>query len=123
MSQSAKLEDMLSYTPEEYYTEEDLALIRSTFKDNPRLLNVLRKTLLPTITDPNLPLEEFQKDAMIAGKNWGQVPESERGAMVVARQEAISFVVGGLIQLKTIANTKEESEQEKKLRKEKDSTK
>jgi hypothetical protein len=60
---------------------------------------------------------------MINGKSWTQIPENERASMVLARQEAIEFIVGGLIMLKNLANIKEESPQEKANRREKDSSK
>jgi len=114
---------MLSYTPEQYYTDEEMKLIRKTFKDNPELLKVLRKTFIPTITDPELPLEEMAKDAMLAGKNWSQVPEMEKGKLVTARQDAIQFVAGGLIFLKNVANLKEETEEERQRKAKQNSNK
>jgi hypothetical protein len=123
MEQRAQLKDMLSYEADTYYSEDEIGLIRRTFKDNNELIKVIRKTFLPTISDPELPLEEFQKDWMINGKSWTQIPESERASMVLARQEAIEFIVGGLIMLKNLANIKEESPQEKSNRREKDSSK
>jgi len=123
MAEQAKLQDMLSYTPEQYYTDEEMKLIRKTFKDNPELLKVLRKTFIPTITDPELPLEEMAKDAMLAGKNWSQVPEMEKGKLVTARQDAIQFVAGGLIFLKNVANLKEETEEERQRKAKQNSNK
>lgn len=122
MSEPAKLKDVLSYTPDSYFSKDEIAFIRNTFKDNPTLLGIIRKVMLPTVADPNLPMEEFAHDAYLAGKSWSQIPVAERTTMMVARQEAIEFVLGGLIKLKNIANIREETPQEAVLRKEKDST-
>ena len=121
--QPASLNDMLSYKSESYYTEAEIGLIRRTFQDNPALLRVIRKTFIPTISDPDLPIEEFHKDWMINGKSWTQIPADERASMVLARQEAIEFIIGGLIFLKNLANVKEETPEQKELRRTKDSNK
>lgn len=121
--EQAKLKDVLEYTPESYYTTGELELIKRTFKGNSELFRILRKTLLPSVADPNLPMEEFAKDAYLAGKSWATIPEKERATLIVARQEAIEFVLGGLIYLKNLASIKEESLEEMVARRKKDSTK
>lgn len=110
------------YKPEEYLSEDELSLIRSTFSDN-RLVKVVRKILLPTIADPELPLEELASDTWLAGRAWAQIPAEEAKIMAVARQDAIEFIMGGLIKLKVIANQKPETEAEKAYRRTKDSAK
>lgn len=121
--QPAQLRDVLSYTPDTYFSEGELKLIQNTFKDNPAIMKILRKILLPTIQDPELPLEEWQKDAYQIGKVWNQIPASERSQMILARQDALEFIVGGLIQLKSLANMKIPTEEEVKAITKKNSNK
>lgn len=119
----ASLRDLIKYEPEKYMTDDEVSLIRSTFRDNPRLIAVLRKVFLPTVQDPALPVEEIANDIWFAGKQWDAVPNEQIKSLVVARQEAIKFIMGGFISLKQLANTSEESEMEAALRRSKDSTK
>lgn len=123
MSEKAQLKDIISYKPEDYLNVEEIAIIRNTFKENPALLKVLRKVFLPTITDSSLPVEEFGKDLWFVGTDFSALSKDEVQARVIARQEAIKFVMGGIISLKQIANMSEETEMEKALRRSKDSTK
>lgn len=117
-AQPASLRDVINYDPDVYYTPAELAYIRQTFKDNKALFKILRKALIPTISDPDLPLEQWSEDFMSKNRNWDQVPEAERGTLIVARQEALKFIVGALIALKVLAHSEEQKE-----RSPKDSTK
>ena len=119
----AKLKDILVYEPEEYLSEEEITLIRQTFKYNPQLLRVLRKVFIPSIQDPNLPIEEMSNDVYLTGKNWDQIPAEEAKILMVARQDALKFICGGFISLKQIASMEEESEADRAARLAKDSTK
>src|SRR3990167_6295052 len=121
--QRATLQDMLNYAPEEYLSGEDISLIQGTFKNNEKLIKVLRKLLLPTSFDPDLPIEEIKGDVWMVDKDWASVPNDEIKPLVVARADAIKFIIGGLIKLKVIANTREESKEEETARREKDSSK
>jgi len=120
--QQASLRDVLNYTPEQYFSPSELALIRSTFKNNPGLIKVLRKAFVPTVSDPELPIEEFGSDAFTAGRDYAAIPESEIKSIVVARQEAIKFIMGGLIKLRVIAQSEELTPEQKKEKARKDST-
>lgn len=120
--QRATLQDMLNYAPEEYLTGEDISLIQGTFKNNEKLIKVLRKLLLPTSFDPDLPIEEIKGDVWMVDKDWASVPVDEIKPLVVARADAIKFIIGGLIKLKVIANSREESKEEKEARRQKDSS-
>lgn len=122
-NEKATLRDVLNYDPEQYLSEDEVSLIKSTFKDNKRLLAVLRKVLLPTISDPSLPIEEMSHDVYLAKVDWAQIPEAEIKPIILARQEAIMFVLGALIKLKVIANGSDESPYQAELRKKQDSTK
>lgn len=117
-----RLEDVLGYTIDKYYSDEEMKLIRNVFND-PKLVNVLRKVMLPTIADVSLPVEQIQRDVFLVGRNWEQVPADEAKILITARQEAIKFIIGGLIELKQLASSKDESEVERAFRRSKDSSK
>lgn len=106
------LQDALNYQPEQYLSEAEIEWIRTTFGNNPKGVQTLRKILLPTVEDPGLPLEEFGKDTFGAGYNFSSMPEENIKSIVVARQDAIKMVIGGLIHLKVIANLQEPSRQQ-----------
>lgn len=122
-SEKVKLRDLLGYEADTYLSQEEVDLIRNTFKYNPQLIKVLRKVLIPTIHDLELPIEEIGKDAWMMGLDFQSMQEGEIKSIVLGRQEGIKFVIGGLISLKNIASQEEESEQDKKLRDAKNSTK
>lgn len=119
----ASLQDILNYEPEKYITDDDLAIIRGTFKNNPRLFNVIRKILLPTINDPALPLEEMMNDVFLQSIDWQSVPAEHIKPIMLGRMEAVKFIAGGLIKLKYLAHTEETSAQELEARRKKDSVK
>lgn len=104
-AQKPKLEDILNYKPEEYWNESELGLIRNTFKYNPGLLKVLRKVFIPTIADPELPIEEMGKDVWMTGIDFQTMPVEEVKAIATARQLMVKAIVGGLVQLKVLANS------------------
>lgn len=117
------LKDVINYEPEKYLSDDEVTIIRNTFKGNPTLMRVLRKIMIPTMADPNLPIEELSSDFYFAAKDWSQIPADEAKILMVARQEALQFIIGGLIKLNVIANVNEESEEEKQKRQKADSAK
>ena len=117
------IEDVLGDAFETYLTLEDAKLIRDTFKDNPRLLRTLQKVFIPTISDPEMPPEQMASDFWMQGKDWASLPVEEVKALVSGRQDALQFILGGLLRIKSIANTKEESLQEMAKRRQQDSNK
>ena len=119
----ATLSDIINYEPDTYLTQEDLDLIRSTFRDNKRLLRLLRKVMVPSVGNPELPVEEMGNDAWLAMRDWAQVPADEAKILMVARQEALKFIFGGFIKLKMIANSTDESPFAKDVRRKMDSSK
>lgn len=123
MSERATLKDVINYEPEQYLSEDEMSLIRSTFKDNPRLIAVLRKLLWPTVTDAALPIEQMGNDGWNAGRDWAQIPADEAKILMCARQDAQQFIMGALIKLKVLANQTELTDVEKAYRQSKDSTK
>lgn len=116
-----RLEDVINYAPEQYMTDAELTVIRATFKDNPFLLNALRKILVPTIYDAQMPIEQFGADFFNAGRDWAAIPAEEAKILAVARQDAFQFVIGGLIKLKTLAQMPQETPDEASARQKKDS--
>lgn len=123
--EKTELGDVLSYTPETYFTDDEVALVRSVFNGpgGARLLKVIRKAMIPTISDPDLPTEEFAKDMFMARVDFTQMQADESKATAMGMQLATKTIIGGLIYLKQIANIKEESSTEKANRLAKDSTK
>lgn len=117
----AQLKDVINYNPEQYLTDAEVAVIQQVFKDNHFLLNALRKIFWPTFYDSQTPIEHFGKDMFDAGRDWAQIPAEEAKVLAVARQDAMKFIVGGLIHLKTIANQKVETADELSNRQQKDS--
>lgn len=117
------LKDVINYDPELYLQPDEVSWIQNTFKNNPMGIRVLRKVLLPTIADPTMPIEQFPNDFLGAGYDFAQIPHEALKTIVLARQDAIKFIAGGLIKLKVIANNKPESEQDRNARLAKDSLK
>ncbi len=115
------MSDVINYAPEQYLTDAEITVIQATFKNNPFLINVLRKILVPSIYDAQTPIEHFGKDALNAGREWASIPAEEAKILVVARQDALAFIIGGLMHLKTIANQKVETADEASERQLKDS--
>ena len=125
MSEPAKasLRDVLNYNVESYITEEDVKIVREHFKDNPKLLNLIRKVFMPTMSDGMLPVEEIGKDMWFAGVDFSSLTKEEAYVRILARQEAIKFIAGGIMSLKQIASISEEDELNRAARRAKDSVK
>lgn len=120
-----RLEDVLHYTPESYFSDDEMELVRNSFNGTAgvKLLKVIRKIMLPTIADPDLPIEEINKDVFLSGIDMQATAAEHLKPIVLGRQEAVKFVVGGLILLKQMANIKEETPENRAMRRAKDSTK
>jgi hypothetical protein len=125
MSEPAKanLRDVLNYEIESYITRDDVKIIREHFKDNPALMRVVRKVFMPTISDGELPVEEVGKDMWFAGVDFGSLTKDEAYVRILARQEAIKFIAGGMMSLKQISNITEEDDLNRAARRAKDSVK
>lgn len=113
-----------TYKPEVYFSDAEEDLIRRTFAGNNELFRVLRKVFMPTALDPELPIEEMSKDAWLIDKDFSMMQGEEVKATVLARQDSIKFVLGGLVKLKIMAHTKrDETPDQKEARRKADSTK
>ena len=117
------LNDVINYKPEEYLSSAEVDLIQRTFKGNKELLKVLRKVFIPTISDPDLPIEQFANDMFMDGRSWSQIGVNEAKALIVARQDALQFIIGGFIKLNVIAHQTPISPEDQKKAEEKNSTK
>ena len=89
--QPARLEDIISYTPETYFSEEELALVRSSFNgpQGAKLLKVVRKALIPSVSDPDLPVEEYSKDMFMFAADFHKLQDSEVKPVVMGLQFAV----------------------------------
>jgi hypothetical protein len=119
----ANIRDILNYQVESYITEDDVRIIREHFKDNPILLQVIRKVFMPSISYAQMPVEELGKDMWFAGVDFSTLSKDEAYVRILARQEAIKFIVGGMISLKQISNISEEDDLNRAARRQKDSSK
>lgn len=123
-SKPASIEDIISYTPETYFSEDELTLLRAHFNgpEGAKLLRIIRKVMLPTVSDPALPIEELGKDIFLGGIDIKQLPEGEVKPTLLGLQYMVKAVMGGLIQLRNMANVKEESPENRAQRREKNSS-
>jgi len=121
--QPSRLEDVINYKPEEYFSEDELNLIRNTFRGEMglKLIKVLRKAFIPTVNDPELPVESFQNDSFLMGLDYNTIPTDQVKSIVMGRQHAVKLVFGALIKLKVIAHTKYETPDELEAKANKDS--
>lgn len=124
MEQKPTLDEILPYKWESHVTSEEAALLRATFGGNDALIAVLRKVFIPSLSDPSMPIEELGNDMWLFARDWSAVPDNEVKPLVVARQEAIKYVVNGLVRLKMYANLQnEEDTLNREQRRAKDSAK
>lgn len=124
-AQRATLDDIITYTPDQYFSDEELALIRNAFNGaaGSRLFKIIRKVMLPSISDPELPIEEMGRDMFMAQLDFKSMPAEEVKPAAMGLQLAAKAVLGGLVQLRTLANVKEETPANRAERRAKDSDK
>jgi hypothetical protein len=99
------------------FTEDELRLIQETFKNNEKLLKVMRKVFLPEL-DPDAPLGQVID-------LWVSIPLKEmnpQDAMVnmLARNQLIMHVEQQLMQLQSLANREQLTEEQRQLKEKKD---
>lgn len=100
------------------FTESELALIKSTFKDNELLLKLLRKIFLPEL-DPTAPLGQMIDLWMTV--NVKEMSAEQALINIIARNQLISHLDSQLIQLNALANMSEETTEERTTRQKKNS--
>jgi hypothetical protein len=123
--EKAQLDDIIQYTPETYFSDEELELIRAHFNgpQGAKLLKVVRKALLPTISDPDLPVEEMAKDMFMSAVDFRQVQDSEAKPIAMGLQLSAKIIAGALMQLRSLANIAPDDEKNREARRAKDSAK
>ena len=110
--QPTSFKEMIGYEPEAYFTDKEIALAKSTFKNNEALIKLLRKVLLPTAFDPELPIEQLKDDAWMGSLDFESMAVNEVKGIVAGRQNAIKFILGGLVKLKVMANSDDKNPQQ-----------
>lgn len=100
--------------------EDEVGIIKSTFKDNEKLLKLMRKIFLP----------EFEADGPLGGQIdiWMTTPlqnlsTEEKLVQITARNLLIAHIETQLLQLKALANSDAKSIEEVRENLKKDSTK
>lgn len=102
------------------FTEDELRMIRDTFKGNTPLLRLVRKFFLPPI-DLNSPMGLLIDiyNAIPADN----LPDQQVANLVRSRNMLVSHLNRMFMELEILANMKEESPKEKEVRIRKDSVK
>lgn len=118
------MDKKLNYEPPMLFTKEEIKLIKSAFggQDN-QLLKLVRKIFLPSLLDPETPVE-FGANDMWMDLDFRSIPVEEVKPIVLARQDTIKWITGSLVRTKQLANQPdEETPQERDSRQKKDSVK
>ncbi len=104
------------------FTPQELSLIRNTFKDQPELLKLIRKIMLPEL-DPAAPLGQVIDMSLIEANDIKSLPMELAHIHLLARSLQINMMENALMQLNVLAEEKEETEQEEIARLKKNSNK
>lgn len=102
------------------FTEEEIAIIRSTFLDNEKLLKVLRKVFLPEY-DPQAPLGQVVDLWMTL--DLKDLSPDQAMVKIWARNSLITHIEQQLLQINQLANMPVETESQKEERKKANSNK
>ena len=100
------------------FTKEEMAELKRAFGGNEFLLKLLRKIFIPSFRE-DVPLG--QEADMWMDMDFKQVQMDELKTLVVARQELMKYLIARIVQIKGLANWKEESQEEREQRMRKDS--
>lgn len=92
------------------FTQPELDLIKSTFKDNEKLLKLLRKVFLPEY-DPQAPFGQTVDLWMTI--DLSNLSPEEQIIRLIARNTIITHIEAQLMQLNTLAELKELTPQER----------
>ena len=96
------------------FSEEELGVIKGVFKNNPKLLKLLRKVFLPEY-DPNAPLGQTV-DLWMTVDIRGLTPDQAL-IRLLARNELITHVEQQLLQLNILAESKTASDSAEEIMK------
>lgn len=119
----ASIEEIVGYKPETYLSDEEIEIIRTVFagRQGAILMHILRKVLMPTVLDPDLPIEEMGKDMWLNQIDFKTLSADEAKAISMGLQMTTKAIFGSLIQLKQLALVKEESPEDRAARRRKNS--
>lgn len=114
----ASIEDIVGYKAETYLTEKEIKIIQSVFNgtQGKDILKIIRKIMMPSSLDPELPIEEMGKDMFMSKVDFVQLSVEESKAISMGLQLTTKIVFGGLIQLKQLAQIQEETPADKAAR-------
>lgn len=112
----------LNYQAPTRVTEEEKDIVRNAFKDD-RIFPILKKIFVPHFADEENPFEFAGADAFLMGRDWSQMPTDQIKALVVARQDTINWLSGGLALIKNWVHDAPESAEKRAERERKNSTK
>ena len=101
-------------------TPDEVKIIRDIFRGNDRLLKLLRKIFLPEY-DPKAPLGQTV-DLWMGIQTDGKT-DAEIARNTLVREQLIKHVESQLIQLNFLAQSEEETSEEKAVREKKNSNK
>lgn len=104
------------------FTDEELSLLKNTFKDNEKLLKLLRKVFLPEY-DPEAPLGQTVDRLWMGLDMLAQMSPHDRELAILVHLKLNNHVERQLIQLDALAKQEAESEEAKAKRIKKDSAK
>lgn len=96
------------------FSEEELQIIKNTFKGNEKLLKLLRKVFLPEY-DPQAPLGQVI-DLWMTLDLGGLTPD-EQVRRIHARNQVITHIEQQLIQLNILAETQDDGDAEERAKK------
>ena len=102
------------------FSEDELTLIKTTFRGNEKLLKLMRKVFLPEY-NPYAPLG--QNVDLWMTLDLGQLTPQEQSVRIFARNGIITHIEQQLIQLNILAEMKDETPEQTAERQKKDSTK
>lgn len=102
------------------FSEKELSIIRNIFNGRDDLLKLLRKVFLPEL-DPELPIGQMIDLWMTL--DIKDKPPEEVKIQLIARNTVITHIESQLMQLRTLANSGEETPEMLKARLKKDSSK
>lgn len=107
---------------EPYFTDQEIEWIKATFKGNKFALKTLRKFLIPTLNN-NAPIGQLDDMWIETADVLVRMMPSERELVILARIKTIQHIDLALSKLSIIAESKEESKEQKQERLRKDSVK
>jgi len=102
------------------FSEEEVDILRNTFRGNARLLKLLRKVFLPEL-DPDAPIGQMVDLWFVM--NPSELTPEDAYVNIKARNNLIAHVEQQLMQLEFLANIADEDPVAKAERKAKDTTK